>query len=309
MGGAGAVPCASVTRRRIGVLINPSAGAGRVRRRSAEVLQALGSRGDQVLVIQGQSEQQARELLAEAVVAGLDVVVAVGGDGTVHLAVQSVVGTTVALGIVPLGTGNDAATTVGLGRIAPAEAVAVILAGHSRSFDVGRVSTDTGTVRHFLCVMSSGFDSLANERANSMSWPSGTALYIRAMLAELKTFRPIPYWAELDGEVVEDRAMLVSVGNGPLFGGGMRVCAGADVHDGLLDVVWLHAVSRRRLLSLFPKVYSGKHLADPAVDLCRVRSVRLAAPDQVAYADGERVGALPVTVSAVPDGVRVLVRG
>jgi diacylglycerol kinase (ATP) len=295
--------------RRIGVLINPSSGAGRVTRHSDEVLRGLGSRGDEVVAIQGESEQHARELVAQAVADGLDSLVAVGGDGTVHLALQAVVGTDIALGIVPLGTGNDGATTVGLGRITPAQAVSVVLAGNSRLFDVGRVQTDDGTLRHFLCVMSSGFDSGANERANAMTWPSGTALYIRAMLAELRSFTPIPYRAVLDGRELVDDAMLVSVGNGPMFGGGMKVCAGADVHDGLLDVVWMHRTSRRKLLAIFPQVYSGRHLADPAIDLHRVGSVRLEAADQVAYADGERIGPLPVTVTSVPDGVRVLIRG
>jgi diacylglycerol kinase (ATP) len=296
-------------KRRIGVLINPSSGGGRVTRHSAEVLRGLASRGDEVLAIQGDTETHARELVEQAVSEGLDALVAVGGDGTVHLALQSVVGTDTALGIVPLGTGNDAATTVGLGKVGRAGAVSVILAGHSRKFDVGRMETADATVRHFLCVMSSGFDSGANERANAMSWPSGTALYIRAMLSELRTFRPIAYRAVLDDEVVVRDGMMVSVGNGPLFGGGMKVCDGADVHDGMLDVVWLNTVSRRRLLAIFPKVYSGKHLNDPAVQTWRVRSVSLEAPGQVAYADGEPVGPLPVTVTTVPDGVRVLVPG
>ena len=155
--------------------------------------------------------------------------------------------------------------------------------------------------------MSSGFDSSANERANQMTWPSGTALYIRAMLAVLRTFRPIPYRAELDGEVVVDDGMLVSVGNGPAFGGGMLVCAGADMHDGLLDLIWVHSMPRRRLLTVFPKVYSGKHLEHPDVESRRVTSATLDAPGQIAYADGERVAPLPVTVTAVPDGVQVLV--
>ena len=293
--------------RRIGVLVNPTSGAGRVGRHSAAVLRGLASRGDHVVAIQGGSAQEADVQLAQAKGEGQDMVVAVGGDGTVHQALQAVVGTGTALGIVPLGTGNDAANSVGLSRLSPEAAVAVILAGTRRPFDVGRIEAADGTVRHFLCVMSSGFDSSANERANEMTWPSGTALYIRAMLSVLRTFEPIPYRAELDGEVVVDAGMLVSLGNGPSFGGGMQVCAGADMHDGLLDLIWVHSISRRALLTVFPKVYSGTHLAHPAVESRRVTSATLDAPGQIAYADGERVAPLPVTVTAVPDGVQVLV--
>ncbi|HYN55903.1 MAG TPA: YegS/Rv2252/BmrU family lipid kinase [Motilibacterales bacterium] len=293
--------------RRIGVLVNPASGVGRVRRHSAAVLTGLASRGDHVVAIEGESAAQADRMLAEAMAAGLDLLVAVGGDGTVHQALQAVVGTDTALGIVPLGTGNDAANSVGLGRMSPESAVAVVLADNRRAFDVGRVEAADGTIRHYLCVLSSGFDSSANERANEMTWPSGTALYIRSMLAVLRTFRPIPYRAELDGEVVVDEGMIVSLGNGPAFGGGMLVCAGADMHDGLLDLIWVHSMPRRRFLAVFPKVYSGKHLQHPAVESRRVRSAMLDAPGQVAYADGERIAALPVTVTAVPDGVQVVV--
>jgi diacylglycerol kinase (ATP) len=278
-----------------------------VGRHSEAVLRGLASRGDRVVAIQGSSAEEAQRLLGDAMADGLDIVVAVGGDGTVHQALQAVVGTDTALGVVPLGTGNDAANSIGLTRASPESAVSVILAGSRRAFDVGRIEAADGTVRHFLCVMSSGFDSSANERANQMTWPSGTALYIRAMLAELRTFRPIPYRAELDGEVRVDDGMLVSLGNGPAFGGGMLVCAGADMHDGLLDMIWVHSMPRRRLLTVFPKVYSGKHLDHPDVESRRVTSATLDAPGQIAYADGERVAPLPVTVTAVPDGVQVLV--
>ena len=135
----------------------------------------------------------------------------------------------------------------------------------------------------------------------------GRALYIRAMLEELRAFRPIPYRAQIDGEEIAEDAMLVSIGNGPSFGGGMQVCAGADLHDGLLDLVWVHSMPRRSFLRVFPKVYSGKHLAHPEVESRLVKTAFLDAPGQVAYADGERVALLPVTVAAVPDAVRVLV--
>ncbi len=276
-------------------------------RHRRDVLAGLASRGDRVLVLEGESPAEARRLVARAIADGLDALVVLGGDGTVHLALQAVAGTPTPLGIIPLGTGNDAACTVGLGRASITEAVAVVLTGRTRSFDVGCVRTAEGVDRYFLCVLSSGFDSAANERANTMSWPSGTGRYIRAMLAELRSFTPISYRATLDGDVVHGGAMLVSVGNGPRFGGGMQVCAGADLHDGLLDVVWVGPMSRRRLLAVFPRVYSGRHLADPAVELRRVREVTLSAPGQVAYADGEPLGRLPIAACAVPDGVRLLV--
>lgn len=293
--------------RRIGVLVNPTSGRGRVAKRREAVLSALAGRGDEVRVIQGESADDAERLLAHHVTEGLDVLVAVGGDGTVHMALQAAVPTSTPLGIVPLGTGNDAATALGLPTKSIEQAIGVVLDGHSRSFDVGLAETADGMRRYFLCVLSSGFDSMVNERANAMTRPSGDARYVVAMLAELRKFSPIPYRVVVDGTLVTDDAMAVSLGNGPSFGGGMKVCPGADLHDGLLDMIWLHSISRPELIRLFPRLYSGRHIEHPRVSEQAVRVVHLEAPGQIAYADGERVGPLPVDVRTVSDGVRILV--
>jgi diacylglycerol kinase (ATP) len=289
------------------VLVNPTSGRGRVAKQRDSVLTALRSRGDEVRPIQGADAQDAAGLLAQQVAEGLDVVVAVGGDGTVHLALQAVAGTDVPLGIVPLGTGNDAATAMGVPTGSVERAVGVVLDGNARAFDVGLARTADGLERYFLCVLSTGFDSMVNERANRMTRPSGDARYIVAMLAELRKFSPIPYRVVVDGTLVADDAMLVSLGNGPSFGGGMQVCPSADMHDGQLSMLWVHRISRPELIRVFPKLYSGRHVEHPAVSEEAVGVVHLDAPDQIAYADGERVGPLPVEVRTVSGGVRVLV--
>ncbi|MFE0426136.1 diacylglycerol kinase, partial [Streptomyces sp. NPDC058953] len=101
-------------------------------------------------------------------------------------------------------------------------------------------------------------------------------------------------------------AILVAVGNGDSYGGGMRICAGAALDDGLLDVVVVADCDRRTLLRVFPRVYRGTHLDHPKVTVHRARSVRLAAEGLTAYADGERLGPLPLTAECVPGAVRVL---
>ena len=88
--------------------------------------------------------------------------------------------------------------------------------------------------------------------------------------------------------------MLVAVGNGPSYGGGMRVCPDADPADGLLDVVVVRALRIPAFLRVFPRVFAGTHVRHPAVEVLRARRVRLEAPGIVAYADGERVGPLPL---------------
>ena len=169
----------------------------------------------------------------------------------------------------------------------------------------GPVDLGRANGRWFAGVLGSGFDSMVNERANRMSWPSGRSRYNLAILAELRTFRPVPYELVLDGEPWATEAMLVAVGNGSSYGGGMRVCPDARLDDGLLDITVLGPISKPEFLRVFPTVYKGTHVRHPAVTVRRARRITLTSPGVTAYADGERVSVLPVTCDAVPDGMRV----
>jgi diacylglycerol kinase (ATP) len=154
-------------------------------------------------------------------------------------------------------------------------------------------------------VLTTGFDSSVNERANRMSRLGGQR-YNVAMVRELASFRPLAYTVTIDGQEITSPGTLVTIGNGPQYGGGMRICPGALLDDGLLDITWLGAVSRVTLLRVFPSVYSGTHVEHPAVRTFRGRSLRVEAPGQIAYADGERIGPLPVDVEVRPGALRVL---
>jgi diacylglycerol kinase (ATP) len=226
----------------------------------------------------------------------------VGGDGMVHLAAQLLAHTGTALGIIPAGTGNDAARYFGIPRNDPRAAVDVVVAGRHRVVDLARVGPT-----YFLCVLSAGFDAIVNERANRMTWPRGQMRYNLATLAELRVFEPLDYTLDLDGEHRRVTAMMVGVGNGPSFGGGLRITEGALLDDGLLDVVFFRPMRKSDLVRTYPRLFSGTHRNHPCYEHHRVRQVTVAAPGIVAYADGERLGPLPVTVTAVPSALKVLV--
>ena len=100
--------------------------------------------------------------------------------------------------------------------------------------------------------------------------------------------------------------MLVAVGNGSSYGGGMQVCPAADMTDGLFDVTVLGPISKIEFLRVFPQVYSGRHVEHPAVTVRRAACVSLAASGVTAYADGERVALLPVTCDVVPGALQLL---
>ncbi|GAA1320002.1 hypothetical protein GCM10009647_052120 [Streptomyces sanglieri] len=159
-------------------------------------------------------------------------------------------------------------------------------------------------------MLASGFDSRVNDRGNRMRWVGGRFKYDLAILAELAAFKPIAYRVRLDdGPVREIEATLIAVGNGSTYGGGMRICADAVMDDGLFDVTVVGDCSRTTLLKVFPRVYKGTHLSHPKVTVHRVSSIELAAAGVTAYADGEQLGALPLTARCVPGAVRVLVPG
>lgn len=285
--------------RRLALLVNPTSGRGRGARLVEPVARRLRASGAQVSVVAGRDADQATARLGDRVAAGVDGVVALGGDGLVNLALQAVAGTDLVLGVVPAGTGNDIARSLGL----PADALSaaeVVVRGRSRSVDLGRADG-----RWFAGVLGSGFDSMVNERANRMTWPAGRARYNLAILAELRTFVPVPFVIELDGVAWHTEAMLVAVGNGSSYGGGMKVCPEARLDDGLLDLTVLGRISKAEFVRVFPSVYKGTHVLHPAVTVRRARTVALRAPGVTAYADGERVGALPVTCEVVPGALKV----
>jgi len=286
--------------RRIALLVNPTSGKGRGGRLLEPVAARLRSSSVDVDVVTGRDADEAFDRVRDRVAAGVDGVVAVGGDGLVNIALQVVAGTGVPLGVVPAGTGNDIARALGLSLDDPVAAVDLVVRGATRPVDLGRANG-----RWFAGVLGSGFDSMVNERANRMSWPSGRSRYNLAILAELRTFRPVPYELVLDGETWATEAMLVAVGNGSSYGGGMRVCPDARLDDGLLDITVLGPISKPEFLRVFPTVYKGTHVRHPAVTVRQARRVTLTSAGVTAYADGERVSVLPVTCDAVPAGMRV----
>lgn len=287
--------------RSIAFLTNPTSGRGRGERARRQAVPRLREAGFEVTDLVGQDAGETRDLAAKAVADGVGTVVACGGDGMVHLAVQAVAGTATALGIVPAGTGNDVARYFDLPRRDPLAAADRIIASRTRTIDLARSGAS-----YFVTVLAAGFDALVNERANRMTWPRGQMRYNLATVAELRTFRPLHYVLELDGMERQVDAMLVAVGNGPSFGGGLRITEGALLDDGMLDVVVIRPMSRPELVRTYPRLFRGTHTTHPQYEHHRVRTVTVACSGIVAYADGERFGALPLTIEAVPGALTVL---
>ncbi|CAN7215557.1 diacylglycerol kinase [Microbacterium sp. LjRoot45] len=294
----------------VALLVNPAARAGAHTVVVDEVSARLRGHGIRVAVISGGSAADSSSLLRAALDVGTDAVLVAGGDGTVNLAIQELAGTNTPLGIVPVGTGNDFAAALGLRELRAEATAAAVIAGRTRRVDLARATRADDSSRLYATVLAAGFDSKVNDRANGMTWPRGHSRYDIAVLIEFLRLRDLPFRVELEGadgdvEVLDGPLVLASVGNGPTYGGGIRICPEATLDDGLLDITLVRPAGRLRLLRLLPRVYRGTHASSPDVVMRRARSVRLDAPALTAYADGDPLGALPVRVDAVPGALTV----
>jgi len=273
------------------IVINPVSGGGKGAELGKEVAGYFAGKFLPYQVITSTTATKLQTNLKEFLEANggdCEGVIAVGGDGLAHLVIQLVVPRNIAFTVIPAGTGNDLVRALGW-PLTPITAQLDFVTSQSPSkIDLGLVDSEW-----FGAILSTGFDSVVNEKANRMRHPKGQMKYNLAIAMELPKFRPMQYTIGLDDQAIQTEAMLIAVANGSSYGGGMLVCPDADMHDGLFDVMVLRPVSKIEFLKVFPKVFKGAHIDHPKVDIYRTRKVSLSAP-AVAYADGERIGGLPV---------------
>lgn len=225
-------------------------------------------------------------------------VIAIGGDGLLHLILQRVVSSQIPFAIIPAGTGNDFVRTLGWDLENFDAQLEAITSTQPTSIDLGLVDGEW-----FGAILSTGFDSIVNERANTMNWPKGPMKYNAAIAIELPRFKPRHYEITLDDRTISTEAMLIAVSNGRSYGGGMLVCPNASITDGVFDVMVLHPISKYEFIKVFPRVFAGTHITHPAVEIVRSRSVRIESK-AVAYADGERIGQLPVVAECIQGAIK-----
>lgn len=278
------------------IAINPHSGNGRGSKVAAEVIRYLSLHDISYRSIAAASAQELTTALTREIEGkSYQGLIAVGGDGLAHLVMQICVPRHLPFAIIPAGTGNDFVRTLGwsLDDIEPL--LERVTTSEPTAIDLGNVDSEW-----FGAILSTGFDSVVNERANRLQWPSGPQRYNVAIALELPRFTPVTYEITCDGESFTTEAMLVAVGNGKSYGGGMNICPQAQVNDGLFDLIILEPVSKVEFLKVFPRVYSGSHITHPKIRSMRAKKVTINAK-AVAYADGERIGPAPVSAECVKD--------
>lgn len=285
------------------ILVNPSAGKGKSRR-ALQDLQRLAAHSGSELRI-SRDAQDLVDQARSAVRDGVDRLLVAGGDGTFHHAAQGLVGTDCALGVIPLGRGNDFAAVLAIPNDLE-DAFQVALEGSVRAIDVGRIRE-----RYFTGYCGVGFDSEAAHYAHEApAIFQGTLAYVYSVLRTLFTFQPPVLAVRSDGETFQGPAMFAIACNISRFGGGMRIAPDARFDDGALDLVIARQVGKLALLRVFPKVYTGDHVNHPAVRISRTRGVTIGVDRVVSIAcDGEPMGRLDredLEVSVVAGALRVV---
>lgn len=249
-----------------------------------------------------------RTLAAAAAAAGAELIVAVGGDGTLNEVVNGVTGEDgrplAAVGALLTGRGRDAARTLGLPRD-PRLAAERLVHGGERRRDLGLVRRGSGR-RYFVTVAGAGFDAVVAARAAATPG-RGTMPYLRAVAASLRAHRPWALALLVDGGPARPLSVTgVVIANGPCFGGGMRVAPGADAADGMLDLVVLGSLGRLELARWLPTLYWGGHLRHPRVTREHARSVVVTSEVPVPLQlDGEPWGTSPFEVTICPGALRL----
>jgi YegS/Rv2252/BmrU family lipid kinase len=289
-----------VIDRPLCLIVNPHAGGGRALRLLPAVEAELRGLGVAFRVERTTSMDHARELARGARDAG-ETVAAMGGDGLTGAIAGELSGGRGLLAVLPGGRGNDFARKLGIPHD-PVAAARLLRDGAERAVDLAGAGESC-----FLGILSAGIDSRVNAIANETRLPLGTNVYVYAVLRAIVDWRAADWEVTVDGEARTFSGYSVAVANSGVFGGGMFLAPDAALDDGLLDVVLIAAQSKLSYLRGLPRVFNGSHVHDPAVTMLQGREVGVRADRPfTAYADGDPVADLPLTVRVRPGALRVV---
>jgi len=271
------------------VIVNPMAGGGRTLRLLPKIRHWLSESPHEFSFSTTRSPDEMRSEIMKAPAQGINALLLIGGDGTVHQALPAIAETNIPFGFLPCGRGNDFARNIGL----PSKLQKSCSLPSNPSFhqvDLPRINNIP-----FVAVAYVGFDAEVNELANEgKGYFGGTLGYIVCVTKALKSFKPFEVEITIDGDTWRERVMMVTVANAPFYGGGMKIAPDANMNDGLLNICIVKEISKLELLWEFPKVFKGTHIYHPRIMMKSGRRIKLTSDEpRNIYADGEYVGHLP----------------
>ncbi|MBM4277232.1 MAG: diacylglycerol kinase family lipid kinase [Deltaproteobacteria bacterium] len=287
------------------VIVNPAAGGGKPLRLLPRIKRWLSESPHGFMVVIPKSPEEMRCEIVRASDQGFDAILLCGGDGTVHDALPAILSTNLPFGYLPGGRGNDFARNTGF----TTNLRKSCRIPSNPSFH----QLDLPTVNQTLFISTAyvGFDAEVNRLANDgKGYFDGKLGYTICVLKTLKNYKPFEIEMTIDGHRFRERVMLITVANGPYYGGGMKIAPQAIMDDGVLNICMVKEISKLELLRQFPKVFNGTHITHPKIVMASGKKIKITSDEsREIFSDGEYVGVLPAEFTIGPKPLRVLFPG
>ncbi len=287
---------------KIGYIVNPAAGKKQVEKWVERIRCATEAKGLPYIILMTEGPGDGVNKGKLAVASNCNVAVAVGGDGTVSEVVNGIKDSDTALGVIPVGTGNDFVKSLDI-PLDFEDALACVFNGRCKTIDMGVING-----RHFINVASVGFDAqVVLETRNIKKYFAGPVAYVLGVFKALKEYNPFVLEIETEGRLIKRRAVLMAVGNGAFYGGGMKITPLACMDDGLLDVCVVEHMPRSKILRLFSTIFTGKHLLRQEIEYFTTKSIAVKCDNAYINADGDIYGMCPASFEVKAGAARVMV--
>jgi len=288
------------------LIINPNSSRGRTKSKIKHIEEYIKTSGYDFSIDFTEKPKHTTELAKKAADENFEIVVAVGGDGTVHEVINGIYGTNSSLGVIPIGAGNDISTCLGIPQKDIKKAIEIIKIGKTEKKDLGKINGE-----YFMGVAGTGFDTMVVDftfKNRNLLKLFGPFFYIYGVYNVLISFKPIFFKLITKNNTIEKKAMTIAVGNSWMYGGGMKIVPDAKLDDGLFDVCIVEEISKLEFLKVFPRVFSGTHVTHPAVTIFRTDFLRIESNKKMSVqADGEIIKSLPVNFELIPEAINAVV--
>lgn len=262
-------------------IVNPVSGRGQGAAFGKRLEDKLSRLKIDYRLVYTEKPQHARDLAAKAS-RDFSVIVSVGGDGTLQEILNGMFGSQAALGILPVGSGNDFVRAVPI-PLDMEKSLKILLHNKRRKIDLAKVND-----RIYHNGVGVGFDAWAVHTGNQVTRLRGNAIYLYAVLHTLVNFKPQEVELSFNGNTIQKDYFLMTIANGVALGGGFYLTPDAKIDDGLLDLCLVQNMPKRSIIKNLIKVYSGKHKEDPRVEMVRTKQITIRSDKGVAvHADGE----------------------
>lgn len=264
------------------LIVNPEAGSGKTMKVLPQIENILRTKKVKYEFHFTQEPMHATELVKE-IGNQFDVLVSVGGDGTINEVINGVPDFKLPFGMIPIGTGNDFARSCSIPYDSIEEAVQILLNHDVKNIDVGEVKG-----RKFVNVLGMGFEGQVNWNARKIQFIKGTLRYILGIGYTLFAYKKIPMKLTLDGKIFDDDIYLVSIGNGWNVGGGLQLTPTAKLDDGVFDVCYVKDISKWRIISNFSKLTKGTINELEEIEIFQAKHVKVESTVNIPFHfDGE----------------------